>query len=142
MDSLEITPAWRIPLAEFAFTYTRSSGPGGQNVNKVSSKATLRWALLSSPNFPHDARQRFLERFGQRLTGEGDLLITSQRFRDQDRNRADCLDKLRELLDSVARAPKRRRATRPTRGSRERRLREKQTRSDVKRMRRSPPRGE
>jgi ribosome-associated protein len=133
---LVVTPHLAIPLAEIEFTYSRSSGPGGQNVNKVNSKATLRWPALSSPSLPPAIRQRFLGRFGRRLTAEGELVIASQRHRDASRNMADCLEKLREMLAAVAEAPKIRRPTRPTRGSIRRRLEQKQHRSDKKQSRR------
>jgi ribosome-associated protein len=133
---LIVTPQLRIPLREFEFTFARSGGPGGQNVNKVSSKATLRWPVLSSPSLPGAVRARLLSRYGRRITAGGDLLISSQRFRDAGRNVADCLEKLRELLAAVAAPPKPRRPTRPTRGSIERRLRHKRQRSSTKHNRR------
>ncbi len=126
----------RIPLSEFEFSYARSSGPGGQNVNKVSSKAQLRWPVLSSPSLPPDVRARLISRFSSRITTEGELLIVSQRYRDQQRNTADCLDKLAGLLRSVASAPKTRRPTRPSRGSVERRLQSKQQQARKKQDRR------
>jgi ribosome-associated protein len=133
---LIVTRQLQIPLAEFEITFVRSSGPGGQNVNKVNSKAVLRWTVGSSPSVPEEVRERFLQKYGSRLTTEGDLLVTSQRFRDAPRNSQDCLDKLRTMLLSVAHAPKRRRATRPTRGSVERRLQGKRRQSASKQDRR------
>jgi ribosome-associated protein len=134
---LIISPKLQIPLREFDFTFTRSSGPGGQNVNKVSSKASLRWSLLRSPSLPEPVRQRLLEKLASRLTTAGELLITSQRFRDAGRNVADCLEKLRTLVVEAARPVRPRRPTRPTRGSVQRRLQTKQRRSQTKRQRRS-----
>ena len=125
----------QIPLAEFEITFVRSSGPGGQNVNKVNSKAVLRWAVRSS-RLPEAVRQRFLQKYANRLTGEGELLITSQRYRDAPRNSQDCLEKLRAMLLGVVQAPKGRRATRPTRGSVERRLQGKRRQSAAKQNRR------
>jgi ribosome-associated protein len=116
---LFVSPEIQIPDAELEFTFVRSSGPGGQAVNKVNSKAQLRWNFQSS-SLPWPVRQRFLERFAGRLTNSGDLLIASDRFRDRLQNQADCLDKLRGLLLLVARPPKPRKKTKPTRGSRER----------------------
>jgi ribosome-associated protein len=133
---LIVTRQLQIPLAEFEITFTRSGGPGGQNVNKVNSKAILRWAVRSSACLPDPVRERFLQKFGNRLTTEGELLVTSQRFRDAPRNSQDCLDKLRTMLLSVVQAPKRRRATRPTRGSVERRLQGKRRQSAAKQDRR------
>lgn len=128
----------QIPLAEFEITFARSGGPGGQNVNKVNSKAVLRWGVRSSASLPEDVRQRFLQKYAARLTNEGELLVTSQRYRDAPRNVQDCLDKLRAMLLAVANPPKRRRATRPTRGSVERRLQAKRRQSSVKLRRRLP----
>jgi ribosome-associated protein len=135
---LSVTPAVQIPLSEFEFTYARSSGPGGQNVNKVNSKATLRWNLIGSPSLPEAVRQRFLKRYGSRVTSEGELLITSQRYRDQPRNIEDCLEKLRELLALAAVPPTPRKKTKPTRGSKERRLRDKRVQTTRKEQRRRP----
>jgi ribosome-associated protein len=126
----------RIPLEEFEITFARSSGPGGQNVNKVNSKAVLRWGARSSPTLPEAVRQRFLQKYAARLTNEGELLLTSQRYRDAPRNSQDCLEKLRTMLLAVANPPKRRRATRPTRGSVERRLKAKRKQSAAKQSRR------
>jgi ribosome-associated protein len=117
----------------------RSSGPGGQNVNKVNSKAVLRWPLAASPSLPADVRDRFLTRYGRRLTSEGDLLVSSQRFRDQGRNISDCLEKLAAMLSEVARPPRRRKPTKPTRSAIQKRLRSKQVQSRKKHMRRVPP---
>jgi ribosome-associated protein len=126
----------QIPRAEFEISYARSSGPGGQNVNKVNSKATLRWGLASSASLPDDVRQRFLARYRRRVTTEGDLVVTSQRYRDAPRNADDCLEKLRLMLLEVAQPPRRRKPTRPTRGSIRRRLEDKRRRSQKKGSRR------
>ena len=128
----------KIPLREFQFTFSRSSGPGGQNVNKLNTKALLRWPVVKSPSLPEAVRQRLLKQAGRRVTAEGDLLITSQRFRDAGRNVADCLEKLRKMLAAAAVAPKRRRPTKPTRGSVQRRLNQKKEQSRKKQQRRRP----
>ena len=99
---LTITAQLQIPLREFKLTFARSSGPGGQNVNKVSSKALLRWPVVSSPSVPEAVRGRLLAKCRRQITVEGDLLITSQRFRDAGRNAADCLEKLRRILAEAA----------------------------------------
>jgi ribosome-associated protein len=126
----------QIPKSEFQLTYARSSGPGGQNVNKVSSKVVLRWPITHSASLPDDVRRRFMTRFGTRLTGDGELVVTSQRHRDQSRNVADVFDKVREMLAAVAVPPKRRRPTKPTRSSVERRVKGKQISSRKKQLRR------
>ena len=128
----------QIPLLEMEFSFAKSSGPGGQNVNKVNSKALLRWPVTVSPSLPEAIRQRFLGKFGSRLTVGGELVITSQRFRDAGRNVSDCLDKLRDMLAEVLRPPKPRRPTRPSRSSIRRRLSQKRARSEKKESRRGP----
>jgi len=128
----------QIPLSEFRFTYARSSGPGGQNVNKVNTKATLRWRVALSPSLSQEIRDRFLVRYQRRVTAGGELLITSQRFRDAGRNTADCVERLRRMLLEVSAPPKRRKPTRPTRASVRRRLAEKRGRSRIKQHRRLP----
>src|ERR1700739_3839094 len=108
---LEINDRLGIPEEEFQWTFVRSGGPGGQNVNKVASKAVLRWDLANSPSLPEDVkvRLRTLQRRGG--TGEGELVLSSQRYRDQDRNRQDCLEKLREMILAAAARPRPRKAT-------------------------------
>jgi len=127
-----------IPIQEFGFSFARSGGPGGQNVNKVSTKVTLTWAVERSPSLPDDVKERFACRYHRRINKNGEVLVTSQRFRDQGRNVADCLEKLQEMLTAVATPPKVRKPTKPTRGSRERRLQAKQRQSDKKRQRGKP----
>lgn len=139
---LVINARLQIPLRELSFSFSRSSGPGGQNVNKVNSKATLRWNVIGSPELPAAVRERFVTRFARRITQEGEFVMSSQRFRDQGRNVADCLEKLRTMLAEVAIAPRRRKPTKPTRGSRERRLKDKRARSLQKQQRRSPRLGD
>ncbi len=131
----------RVRLREFRFSFSRSSGAGGQNVNKLNTKATLRWEVARSQGLPKDVRARFLERYRRRITADGELVLTSQRFRDQGRNVADCLEKLRGMLDAVARPPRPRKATKPTRASVERRLSSKH-RTRLKKQRRQRPLGE
>ena len=134
---LEVTPQIRIPLGELVFTFARSSGPGGQNVNKVNSKATLHWPI-SSASLPDDVRARFVAAFGGQINKQGELVLQSQRFRDQERNIEDCLEKLRGMLQRVAIPPKRRKKTRPSRASKQRRLNDKKARSEVKSRRSGP----
>jgi ribosome-associated protein len=130
-----VPPNIRLAEDELKFTFVRSSGPGGQNVNKVNSKAVLRWNVWASPGMPDGVRERFNSRFGARLTESGDLVLTSQRFRDQNRNQEDCLEKLRAMLAAVAQPPKRRKKTRPTRASVERRKQQKRETSHKKQRR-------
>lgn len=130
-----VTPEIRVPRHELQFTFARSSGPGGQNVNKVNSKAVLRWELGWNSSLPEGVRQRFRMRFESRLTTEGALVLSSDRFRDRTRNIEDCLDKLRLMLLEVARPPKARKATRPTRGSEKRRREAKSQRGEIKKQR-------
>ncbi|MCH2130520.1 MAG: aminoacyl-tRNA hydrolase [Pirellulaceae bacterium] len=139
MKQLVVNSQIHIPLEEFELRFDRSGGPGGQNVNKVASKVTLRWPVKSSPSLSHAVRQRFLERYRRRITKTGDLVMSSQKYRDQGRNIEDCYEKIRQLLLDVATPPKKRKATKPTHGSRERRLREKRARTDSI-QRRKPPR--
>ncbi len=121
-----------VPLREFSFEFARSGGPGGQNVNKVASKATLRWAVERSPSLPEEVRRRFVAKHHRRINSDGELVLSSQRFRDQGRNVADCLEKLRAMLAEAAKRPKTRRRTRPTKASKQRRLDEKRRRSATK----------
>lgn len=133
----ETKPAGEIqlPRDELHFTYARSSGAGGQNVNKVSSKAVLRWTPATSRAMSEPVRERFLKKFGNKLTKEGDLILMSERHRDQGRNAADCLEKLREMIASVLRPPKKRKPTKPTFGSKQRRLKAKKEHSEKKQAR-------
>ena len=128
----------RIPCGEFSWSTARSSGPGGQNVNKVNSKVVLRWNLVESTSLPGDVRERFVAAYRRRMTQEGDLVLSSERFRDQPKNVADCLEKLKALLQSVATAPKPRRAVKPTLASKRRRVASKRERSETKNRRRRP----
>ncbi|HYW79149.1 MAG TPA: alternative ribosome rescue aminoacyl-tRNA hydrolase ArfB [Thermoguttaceae bacterium] len=133
---LVVNSRLKIPLREFQFTFARSSGPGGQNVNKLNTKALLRWRVVTSPTLPEAVRRRLLAKQHRRVTSDGDLLITSQRFRDAGRNVADCLEKLRTMLAEAAVVPKSRRPTKPTRASQRRRLDAKSRQSQKKQQRR------
>lgn len=127
----------RIPLSELTITYARSSGPGGQNVNKVNSKAVLRWNLLESPALAPELRSRLAARLAHRLTENGELVIMSDRFRDQGRNREDCIEKLHSLLAAASHVPKARKKTKPSRSSVKKRKESKSRHSEKKRMRRA-----
>ena len=134
---LRITPTLVIDDSEIAFDFVTASGPGGQNVNKVASAAQLRFdaarcAALSRPQY-----ERLVRLAGRRMTRDGVIVIQAQRFRSQEQNRRDALDRLVMLLAAAAIAPKARRKTRPTRAAKERRLTEKRRRSERKRARRA-----
>jgi ribosome-associated protein len=135
---LEITGQVRIPEDEFEWSFVRSGGPGGQNVNKVASKAVLRWNVATSPSLPEDVKQRFRAQQHRRITAEGDLVVSSQRYRDQDRNRQDCLEKLRAWLLQATAVPRARKRTRPSRAAKERRLAAKRRKAATKAARRPP----
>jgi ribosome-associated protein len=133
---LEVTPTLHIPDMEFAWSYARSGGPGGQNVNKVATKAVLRWDVTRSPSVPDSVRQRFIASNPGRITTEGVFVVMSERTRSQLMNREDCLEILGALLRQATKVPRRRKKTRPTRGSKERRLAAKKHRSSTKAQRR------
>lgn len=132
----EINAQIRIPDGELHWSFVRSGGPGGQNVNKVASKAVLRWNLASNTSLPEDVQARLRAQQQNRTTTEGDVIITSQRYRDQDRNKEDCLDKLGDMILRASIVPKPRKASKPSRASRERRLQAKRHRSNIKKSRR------
>jgi ribosome-associated protein len=140
-SSLRINAQIAIPRTELRFSFVRSSGPGGQNVNKVASKAVLRWAVAASSSLPEEVRGRFLGSYARRINERGELVLSSQRYRDQARNVDDCLEKLRALILSAAKVPRSRRKTRPTKASREARLSQKKAVAEKKR-RRAPPTSE
>jgi ribosome-associated protein len=128
--------------SEISETFIRASGPGGQNVNKVASAAQLRFDLRSSPSLPEAVKARLARLAGSRLTQDGVIIITAQRFRSQERNRDDARDRLTALIRRAAKTPKPRRKTRPSAAQREERLAAKARRASVKRQRRVAPSGE
>jgi len=134
---MEITDTIHVPDEELLFSYARSGGPGGQNVNKVASKAILHWNLAADTSLPEEVRERLRTRHANRITTEGELVFQSQRYRDQGRNVEDCREKLRQMILQALHPPKPRKATRPSRGSRERRLADKKQQSQRKAQRRS-----
>jgi ribosome-associated protein len=139
---LLITPSISIDERELKEVFVRASGPGGQNVNKVSTAVQLRFDARRSPSLPEEVRKRLVRIGGRRVTEEGILIIDARRFRTQERNRQDARDRLVELVRAATKRPKPRRATRPTAASKQRRIDEKKQRSRVKRMRRmaeNPP---
>ena len=128
-DSLEI------PEEELSFSASRGGGPGGQHVNKVASRVTLRFDVMHSPSLGGDQRQALLQKLSSRLTRDGVLLLSSHESRSQVANREEVVRRLAQLLREGLQRPKKRRSTRPTRGSRERRLESKKRRAGVKRSR-------
>jgi ribosome-associated protein len=137
-SSIRVNSQIVIPEKELRFSFVRSSGPGGQNVNKVASKAVLRWSIVESPSIPEAVRARFLARWQRRINDRGELVITSQRYREQAKNVADCIQKLRELLLAVATPRVPRKRTRLPKSAEQSRLREKRSIADKKRHRRPP----
>src|SRR5258708_35285139 len=131
--------AIEIDERELEERFIRASGPGGQNVNKLSTAVQLRFDVRRSPSLPDGVRARLERLAGRRLTRDGVIVITAQRHRTQERNRQDALDRLVELIARAAVAPVPRRKTKPTRGSRERRLESKKRRASIKGLRQDKP---
>jgi ribosome-associated protein len=133
--ALELRSGLVIPAREIELTFVRAGGPGGQNVNKVASKVVLRFDLRHSPSIPDSARRRALAALATRLTRDGVLVLSAQAERDQVRNRAAVLERLRALLEAAVRPRKRRVPTKPTTAARERRITAKKVRAAIKRER-------
>ncbi|MDO8359643.1 MAG: alternative ribosome rescue aminoacyl-tRNA hydrolase ArfB [Devosia sp.] len=138
-DPLAITASLSLDPAEITISFIRASGPGGQNVNKVSTAAQLRFDLIGSPSLPAALKARAAKLAGSRLTNDGIVVITADRHRTQVLNRDDAIARLSELLKDAAVPPKPRRATRPTLASKTRRLDGKAKRAGVKKMRSNRP---
>ena len=135
---LVINSKLSVPLKEFEFSFSRSSGPGGQNVNKVNTKATMHWKLSRNQSLPEGVKNRFAEKYRNRINAEDQLVLTSQRFRDQGRNVADCLAKLRTMIEAVAKAPVVRKKKKVSFSAKRRRLDAKRRTSQKKQGRKSP----
>ncbi len=136
---IQVTNSIALDEAELQESFIRASGPGGQNVNKVESAVQLRFDVRNSPSLPEDVKARLERIAGKRLTNEGVLIITAQRFRTQERNREDAVGRLVELIRQATERPKTRRPTRPTLASKKRRLEAKGRRSDIKKGRTAKP---
>jgi len=132
---IRITPDISIREAELKLDFIRASGPGGQNVNKVATAVQLRFDVFRSPSLPEDVRRRLVRIAGKRVSKEGVLLIDARRFRTQERNRQDAVERLVQWIRRATEKPKMRIKTRPTLSSRERRLEGKRQRSETKRLR-------
>ena len=133
---IQISDTLAIDENDIEMDFIRASGPGGQNVNKVSSAVQLRFNVAGTTAFNNQIRQRLKKIAGKRLNSEGILIIKAQRYRSQEQNRQDAIDRLVEMIQKALEAPKHRRATRPTAASKKRRLTTKRRRSELKRRRR------
>jgi len=136
---IKVTNSIAIDEAELQESFTRASGPGGQNVNKVESAVQLRFDVRNSPSLPEDVKARLERIAGRRLTNDGVLVITAQRFRAQERNREDAVNRLVEMIRQATERPKPRRPTKPTLASKKRRLEAKGRRSEIKKGRTVKP---
>lgn len=135
--NLVLSSGREIPETEFEFSFARSGGPGGQNVNKVNSKAILHWDVTNSPSLTVPMKNRFLTKYASRLTLEGVLVMSSQQHRDQITNVEECLEKLTEMLESVINPPVARKATKVSKAAKVRRTEAKREVGKKKQQRRS-----
>ncbi|MBL8898708.1 MAG: aminoacyl-tRNA hydrolase [Planctomycetes bacterium] len=135
---LEILPTFALPESALRYSFSRSGGPGGQNVNKVSTRATARLQITDNPLIPEELRARLLEKLATRITQDGDLIVQVDETREQARNKELARERVIAILRQALVRPKKRKATKPTRGSQQRRVESKKRRSAVKHERRRP----
>lgn len=138
---MEITSSFHLPDSELHYEFVRSSGPGGQNVNKVATAVQLRFNVRNSPSLTEEVKARLVKLAGAKMTTDGVLVIEAKRYRTQEQNRADAELRLSAIIQKALFKPKRRRPTRPTLASKARRVEAKKKRGDVKRLRQSRPHG-
>ena len=136
---IEITSTLRLDEKELVFDFVRSSGPGGQNVNKVSTAVQLRFDAANSPSLPPDVKERLIKLAGNRMTADGILMIEAKRYRSQDKNRLDAVQRLVTLIQRSVEPPKKRKATRPSLTARAARVGAKKKRGELKRTRQYNP---
>lgn len=139
---IRVTPSIALDEDEIQFEFVRASGPGGQKINKAATAVQLRFDVRRSPSLPDDVRERLVRLAGRRINKDGVLVLDARRFRTQERNRQDALDRLVALIRQAAQKPIPRRKTRPTLASKVRRLEAKRRRSQIKRLRRTASRSE
>jgi ribosome-associated protein len=135
---IHVTHRIQLDENELQWEFTRSGGPGGQNVNRLETAVQLRFDAANSPSLPADVRRRLLALRDHRLLDSGEVLINSSRFRSQGKNREDALERLVEMIRKASVPPKKRRPTKPSKGAKERRIQSKKQRSDTKRLRGRP----
>ena len=131
---IQVTPSFAIDESELQFAFVRASGPGGQNVNKVATAVQLRFDVIHS-SLPEEVKERLRHLAGTRITTEGELLIEAKKYRTQEQNREDAVNRLVDLLQRAFQKPKRRTKTRPTKASKEKRLKSKKVRGEIKKIR-------
>ena len=136
MDALRISPRLELPAAEFSLRFSRSSGPGGQNVNKVETRVELRFAICASKTLSEAQKERLLSQLASRLTRRGELIVAAENHRERGRNLEQARLRMAEILAGALQVPRVRKASKPTHGSKKRRLEAKRQRSERKRERR------